>query len=240
MHKYQFLLFDLDGTVTDSGPGIMNAAQRALLAYNIEEADRERLRLFVGPPLDKSFMERYGFSEEDAWKAVAVFREYYNEIGIFENSVYPGIEEMLKSLKERGYVLAIASSKPQIMIHRVLEHFDIEKYFDVIVGCELDGTRSSKSEVVTEVLIQLSRLAAERNLVNPHEMGDTDIISQIRMNAVMIGDRFYDVEGAHALGLPCIGILYGYGSRQEMEDAKADFIFETVKDLENFFEADES
>jgi phosphoglycolate phosphatase len=240
MHKYQFLLFDLDGTVTDSGPGIMNAAHRALLAYNIEEADRERLRLFVGPPLDKSFMERYGFSEEDAWKAVAVFREYYNVTGIFENSVYPGIEEMLKSLKERGYILAIASSKPQIMIHRVLKHFDIEKYFDVIVGCELDGTRSSKSEVVTEVLSQLSNLAKERNLVNPHEMGDTDIISQIRMNAVMIGDRFYDVEGAHALELPCIGILYGYGSRQEMEDAKADFIFETVKDLENFFEADES
>ena len=112
MQKYKFLLFDLDGTITDSGPGIMEAAHRALLAHNIEEADEKRLRLFVGPPLDKSFMERYGFSETQAWEAVGYFREYYNKTGVFENSVYPGFEKLLKELKDAGYVLAIASSKP--------------------------------------------------------------------------------------------------------------------------------
>ena len=236
MHKYQFILFDLDGTVTDSGPGIMNAARRALLRYNIEDADPERLRLFVGPPLDKSFIERYGFSEEDAWKAIGYFREYYNDKGIFENSVYPGMEELLSGLKERGYTVAIASSKPQVMIHKVLGHFDIEKYFDVIVGCELDGTRSTKSEVVQEVLSQLATLAVEKGLFTEKDTIDTEPAESVKQHAIMIGDRCYDAEGAHALGLPCIGILYGYGSREEMEQAKADYILETVKDLENFFE----
>lgn len=236
MHKYQFLLFDLDGTVTDSGPGIMNAARRALLRYNIEETDTERLGLFVGPPLDKSFIERYGFSEEDAWKAIGYFREYYNDKGIFENSVYPGIEELLIDLHAKGYIVAIASSKPQVMIHKVLDHFDIEDYFDVIVGCELDGTRSTKSEVVHEVLNRLSDLAVKGGLFTKKDIQGGDAIELVKQHAIMIGDRCYDVEGAHALGLPCIGILYGYGSRKEMEDAHADYILETVKDLENFFE----
>ena len=223
MDKYRFLLFDLDGTVTDSGPGIMNAAQIALSRYNIEEADSERLRLFVGPPLDKSFMERYGFSEEQAWEAIGYFREYYNKTGIFENSVYPGMDNLLKELKEAGYVLAIASSKPIVLIHRVLGHFDIDKYFDVVVGCELDGTRSKKSEVIEEVIRQLSELALERGLPEVKEL------------SIMIGDRCYDVEGAHSFGLPCVGVLYGYGSREEMEEAGADYITETVETLGKLF-----
>ena len=236
MHKYQYLLFDLDGTITDSGPGIMNAARRALLRYDIEETDLARLKLFVGPPLDKSFMERYGFSEEDAWKAIGYFREYYNDIGVFENSVYPGIEELLADLRDRGYLVAIASSKPQVMIHKVLNHFDIDKYFDVIVGCELDGTRSSKSEVVQEVLTQLGNLAVEKGFIDAEPDSVEQRIEAVKKHGIMIGDRCYDVEGAHALGLPCIGILYGYGTREEMEKANADYILETVKDLEKFFE----
>jgi phosphoglycolate phosphatase len=223
MDKYRFLLFDLDGTVTDSGPGIMNAAQIALSRYNIEEADSERLRLFVGPPLDKSFMERYGFSEEQAWEAIGYFREYYNKTGIFENSVYPGMDNLLKELKEAGYVLAIASSKPIVLIHRVLGHFDIDKYFDVVVGCELDGTRSKKSEVIEEVIRQLSELALERGLPEVKEL------------SIMIGDRCYDVEGAHSFGMPCVGVLYGHGSREEMEEAGADYITETVETLGELF-----
>ncbi len=223
MDKYRFLLFDLDGTVTDSGPGIMNAAQIALSRYNIEETDSERLRLFVGPPLDKSFMERYGFSEEQAWEAIGYFREYYNKTGIFENSVYPGMDNLLKELKEAGYVLAIASSKPIVLIHRVLGHFDIDKYFDVVVGCELDGTRSKKSEVIEEVIRQLSELALERGL------------SEVKELSIMIGDRCYDVEGAHSFGMPCVGVLYGYGSREEMEEAGADYITETVETLGELF-----
>ena len=236
MHKYQFLLFDLDGTITDSGPGIMNAASYALSRYNIEEPDPERLRLFVGPPLDKSFMGRYGFSEEDAWKAIGYFREYYNDGGIFENSVYPGIEELLCDLRSKGYLVAIASSKPQVMIHKVLGHFDIDKYFDVVVGCELDGTRSTKSEVVEEVLRQLSELGVKRDIISQDVTDENERIRIVKEHGIMIGDRCYDVEGSHSLGLPCIGILYGYGTRKEMEEAGADYILETVKDLENFFE----
>ena len=215
MQKYKYILFDLDGTVTESGPGIMNAASIALKSFGIEEKDISKLRLFVGPPLDKSFMERYGFTKEDAWKAIAVFREYYNDRGVFENSVYPGIEDMLKDLRSRGFITAIASSKPQPQVDKVLNHFHIAELFDTAVGCELDGTRSNKKEVIAEVLRRLSALDSAYS----------------RDKVIMVGDRCYDIEGAHAMSLPCIGVLYGYGSRQEHEDAGADFIADTVSDL---------
>ncbi len=251
MHKYKFLLFDLDGTVTDSGPGIMEAARRALLAHNIEEADEQRLRLFVGPPLDKSFIERYGFSEEQAWDAIGAFRAYYNDKGVYENSVYPGMDTLLSNLKAAGYVVAIASSKPQVLIHKVLAHFDIDKYFDVVVGCELDGTRSNKAEVIEEVLRQLSEIAEGMGLEGGDAAADEmahDVMSAgglvhgghknahafVMSHSIMIGDRSYDVVGAHAFDLPCIGVLYGYGSRQEFQDAGADYICETVEDLGNY------
>ncbi len=233
MHKYRFLLFDLDGTITDSGPGIMNAAQRALLRYNIEEADKQRLRLFVGPPLDQSFMERYGFSKEQAWEAISVFREYYNVKGVFENSVYPGMEALLKDLKNTGYIIAIASSKPQVLIHKVLDHFDLVSYFDVIVGCELDGTRSEKAEVIQEVLNQLSGLAVKRDIISDKAYTPDSLIEKVKAHCVMIGDRSYDVKGAHSFDLPCIGVLYGYGTKDEMEEAGADYIAPTVEDLRN-------
>lgn len=233
MHKYRFLLFDLDGTITDSGPGIMKAAQIGLLRYNIEESDEQRLRLFVGPPLDQSFMERYGFSKEQAWEAIAAFREYYNEKGVFENSVYPGMEDLLEDLKDDGYIIAIASSKPQVLIHKVLGHFNLVSYFDVIVGCELDGTRSEKAEVIQEVLTQLSDIAVKRARICA-DADDTDsLIEEIKSSCVMIGDRCYDVKGAHSFGLPCIGVLYGYGTEDEMKEAGADYIAPTVEDLRN-------
>lgn len=225
MNNKKYILFDLDGTITDSGPGIMNAAQYALKSMGMEEKDPDRLRLFVGPPLDKSFMGRYGMDMEQALVAIAKFREYYNETGIFENSVYEGIEPLLATLKEKGYVLAIASSKPQVMIHIVLEHFSIKKYFDVIVGCELDGRRSDKKEVVEEVLRQLSEIPDQDGYV---PVSKEDLISR----SVMVGDRCYDVTGSHEFGLECIGILYGYGTREEMEKAGADYIADTAKDLE--------
>ncbi|MCR5671510.1 MAG: HAD hydrolase-like protein [Butyrivibrio sp.] len=224
MNNYKYLLFDLDGTVTDSGPGIMNAAAYALKSYGIVEKDPDRLRLFVGPPLDASFIERYSFSKEKAPEAIAKFREYYNVTGIFENSVYPGYEELLKELKDNGHILAIASSKPQVMIYRVLEHFDIQKYFDVIVGCELDGRRSQKSEVIDEVLKQLSELESKASQ-------SPVTVSDIKKKAVMIGDREYDVKGARAFDLPCVGVTYGYGTRAELEAAGADYIADTTDDL---------
>lgn len=234
MNKYSYVLFDLDGTLTDSGPGIMNASRRALAHFGIDETDEKKLRLFVGPPLDKSFIERYGFSEKEAWEAIGKFREYYNVTGIFENSVYPGIPELLSGLRARGIVTAIASSKPQVLIHRVLEHFDLEKYFDVIVGCELDGTRSTKSEVVKEVLLQLADIAAGRNMATPSEGASGADHNSIIEKCVMVGDRSYDAEGSHAFGIPCIGVLYGYGTREEIEASGADYIAETVEDIAKF------
>ena len=231
MSKFSFVLFDLDGTITDSGPGIIKAAMLALEHFGIRENDEERKRLFVGPPLDRSFMDRYGLSKDQAWQAIGVFREYYNDKGVFENSVYPGMDALLKELKDNGLVLAIASSKPQPLIHKVLSHFELEKYFDVIVGCELDGTRSTKSEVVKEVLCGPSVIARKRNMRDCSDADPEEKVSEVIKKSVMVGDRFYDVEGSHAFEIPCIGVLYGYGTRKEMEDAHADYIAETVEDI---------
>ena len=231
MSKFSFVLFDLDGTITDSGPGIIKAAMLALEHFGIRENDEERKRLFVGPPLDRSFMDRYGLSKDQAWEAIGVFREYYNDKGVFENSVYPGMDALLKELKDNGLVLAIASSKPQPLIHKVLSHFELEKYFDVIVGCELDGTRSTKSEVVKEVLSRLSDIARKRNMLDCSDADPEEKENEVIKKSVMVGDRFYDAEGAHAFEIPCIGVLYGYGTRKEMEDAHADYIAETVEDI---------
>ncbi len=214
MSKYKYILFDLDGTITESGPGIMNAAKYALKHFGIEETDLDKLRLFVGPPLDESFMNRYGFNKEKALEAIAKFREYYNVTGIFENSVYEGMPELLDNLKKSGHKIAIASSKPQVMVHRVLEHFNIKNYFDVIVGCELDGRRSQKEEVIEEVLSQLG-------------FKKDDSIADM----VMVGDRCYDVTGAKEFNLPCIGVLYGYGTKKELEEAGAVATAATVTDL---------
>ncbi|MCR4834602.1 MAG: HAD hydrolase-like protein [Butyrivibrio sp.] len=216
MNKYKYILFDLDGTITESGPGIMNAAKYALKHYGIEENDISKLKLFVGPPLDVSFMDRYGFDKEKASEAIAKFREYYNVTGIFENSVYEGMKQLLESLRSSGYKIAIASSKPQVMVHRVLEHFDIQNYFDVIVGCELDGRRSKKEEVIEEVLDQFG-----------FKKGD-DL-----SDMVMIGDRCYDMTGAVEFGMTGIGVLYGYGTRKELEESGATIIAATVDDLKN-------
>jgi len=212
----KYVLFDLDGTLTESGPGIMNAAKIALNHFGIEENNVENLHKFVGPPLTESFGQRYGMNEADTQEAIAVFRKYYNITGIYENSVFEGIQEMLQQLKSNGLLLSIASSKPRPMIDIVVDHFDIRKYFDVIVGCELDGTRSQKKEVVDEVI----RLFGELS-------GDDAVLE----HSIMVGDRMYDVNGARECGLECIGVTYGYGTRQELQEAGAAYIVDSVNEL---------
>ncbi|MBQ7430047.1 MAG: HAD hydrolase-like protein [Butyrivibrio sp.] len=212
----KYVLFDLDGTLTESGPGIMNAAKIALNHFGIEENKVENLHKFVGPPLTESFGQRYGMNEADTQEAIAVFRKYYNITGIYENSVFEGIQEMLQQLKRNGLLLSIASSKPRPMIDIVVDHFDIRKYFDVIVGCELDGTRSQKKEVVDEVI----RLFGELS-------GDDAVLE----HSIMVGDRMYDVNGARECGLECIGVTYGYGTRQELQEAGAAYIVDSVNEL---------
>lgn len=212
--KYRVILFDLDGTVTDSGPGIMNSVQYALAKFGIMNPDRAVLRRFVGPPLTDSFERFYGLSPAEAVKAVDYYREYYQAGGIFENEVYEGVRELLQGLKKSGCKVYLATSKPQVFGEQILEHFEIKDYFDGVVGSFLDGTRVNKSEVVTEAL----RLAG--------------ITQETRNEAVMIGDREYDIHGAHKLGISAIGVLYGYGSREELEKAGADWIAASPGEIE--------
>lgn len=210
--KYEYILFDLDGTLTDSGIGITNSVMYALKKYGIEVSDRRELFRFIGPPLWYSFENYYRFSREEAKKAVEYYREYYRDKGIFENLLYDGVEDLLKKLKDNNKILIVATSKPEVFAKQILEYFDIAKYFTYIAGSNLDGTRTKKDEVI--------RYALESCNI-------TDL-----SKVVMIGDREHDIIGAKKIGINSIGVLFGYGNRDELEKAGADFIANTVEDIE--------
>lgn len=215
MKKY--LLFDLDGTLTDPKTGICTCVQYALASFGIEEPDLNKLEPFIGPPLKDSFMEFYHMTGEQAEEAVEKYRERFRDKGIFENRMYRGIPAMLWELRSRGMVLAVASSKPTVFVERILEHFHIAKYFNVVVGSELDGTRVNKDQVVQEALRRLfSGRPVEKDQV------------------YMIGDRKFDVEGAHAAGVESVGVTYGYGTMEELKAAKSDYIVRSVEELHRF------
>ncbi|MDF2540245.1 MAG: hypothetical protein K0S76_3266 [Herbinix sp.] len=207
----KYIFIDLDGTITDPKPGITKSVQYALRAFHINIEDLDSLCCHIGPPLKTAFMEFYGFSEEQALEAIVKYREYFAETGIFENEVYEGMESLLARLKAAGKVLIVATSKPEVFARRILEHFGLIGYFDDVCGSTLDDSRSKKEEVI--------RYAMEKNGV----LENTDV--------VMVGDRMHDIEGAKAVGLASIGVLYGYGSREELEKAGADRICEAVEDL---------
>ena len=205
----QTIFFDLDGTLTDSAPGIIHSVQYALKKYGIE-AEENDLRSFIGPPLVHSFQERFGFDHDKALEAVAYYREYFTAGGMFENSVYPGVEEMLQKLKEEGLMLAVATSKPEFFSKQILEHFALTRYFDFIGGAAMDETRTTKVEVLSYALQELQ--------VDPAK-------------AVMIGDRENDMEAASLLGTESIGVLYGYGSKEELANAGAKVFADTPMDI---------
>jgi phosphoglycolate phosphatase len=207
----QYLFFDLDGTLTDSRPGITRSVQYALKAFDIHVDDLESLLPFIGPPLYESFMRYYHFSEAQAHMAVAKYREYFAKTGIFENDVYEGIIPLLKDLKAKGKTLAIATSKPTVFAVRIAEHFAFAPYFETIIGSELDGSRIHKGEIIAYALEQLV-------------IGDQNQV-------VMIGDREHDIIGARQNGVSSIGVLYGYGSLEELQKAGADAIVHDVKGL---------
>ncbi|MDE6749420.1 MAG: HAD hydrolase-like protein [Lachnospiraceae bacterium] len=215
--KFQYLLFDLDGTLTDPKLGIARCLQYALHKLGIEETDLDKFDPFIGPPLQESFKEFYGFDEKKIAEAVAYYRERFSDVGLYENEIYPGMEEMLAHLKREGKLLAIASSKTTIYVKRILQYFNIEQYFDVVVGSEMDGTRNKKEEVVEEALRQLKLYAVEES--------DCDTF-------VMIGDRKFDINAAKAFGIASIGVSYGYPAPGELEQAGADYIVDTVQELE--------
>ena len=208
---YHYILFDLDGTLTDPAEGITNSVMYALRKFGIEEHDRTKLFSFIGPPLIDSFMEKYGFSEAQAREATGYFREYFREKGIFENVPYKGMTECLRTLKESGRTLILATSKPDVFAEMILERFGFAPYFDHVFGASMDETRTRKDEVIAYAL-------SEAGIMDASE-------------CVMVGDRKHDVEGARMNGIDAIGVLFGYGSRKELEEAGAAYLAETVEDI---------
>ena len=207
---YKTILFDLDGTLTDPGLGITNSVAYALKKYGIEVEDRKSLYPFIGPPLHDSFMRYYGFSEEKAMEAIWCYREYFADKGLFENEVYEGIKELLEKIKLSGRKTVLATSKPEEFAVRILEHFDLIKYFDIVAGASMDEKRNKKGDVI--------KYAMEKGGFTAD-------------GAVMIGDREHDVLGAKENGIDSIGVLYGYGSRQELVSAGVTYIAENVTDI---------
>lgn len=202
------ILFDLDGTLTDSGEGIMNCAQLALEHFGIHIPDRDTLRVFVGPPLHDTF-RKFGVPEDQVDEAIRIYRSRYVPIGKFENTPYPGIRELLEKLCAQGHRLYVATSKPEDMSVEILEHFDLAKYFDHICGASLDRSRSSKDAVISYLLEQYS---------HGEEM-------------IMVGDTVFDILGAAAHGIPAVGVTWGYGNPEEMKKAGAAAIAPTVDAL---------
>lgn len=210
---FDYLLFDLDGTLTDPAQGITNSFIYALKYFGIEIPSYEKLCTYIGPPLPLTFKKEYGFDDEKATLGVKKYREYFADKGLFENKVYPGIPELLQQLKDMGKHLLIATSKPEIYSIKIAEHFDFAKYFDFICGCNMDETRSTKSEVIEYAL----RLA--------------NISENDKSKVLMIGDREHDIIGAKQNGLKSCGVLFGYGSKEELKNAGADYIIQKPEEL---------
>ena len=207
------ILFDLDGTLTDPKEGITKCVQYALSKFGIE-ADCDDLVAFIGPPLVTSFREFYGLGDEDCELAVKYYRERFSTVGLFENVPYEGIRDVLAKLKEKGYTLAIATSKPTVYTMRICDEFGLTSYFDYIKGSELDGTNAEKVDVIRCVL--------EDTGAKPEE-------------TVMIGDRKFDILGAKEFGLTSLGVRYGYAAEGELEAAGADYIVDTVEQIGELF-----
>jgi phosphoglycolate phosphatase len=211
---YPILLFDLDGTLTDPKPGITKCVQYALRKMGIEEPDCDRLTPFIGPPLVQAFKEFYHMDDQQANEAIKHYRERFSTVGLYENSVYPGIHELLEQLKSQGRRLLVATSKPTVFSVTILEYFGIRGFFSEVVGSNLDGSRVNKGEVIAFALSQIG----------------THSIDQV----VMIGDRKHDVLGAKENSLDSIAVGYGYGTREELFAAGPTFMMQTVEELRQF------
>ena len=213
MTKYKHILFDLDGTISDSAHGIVDSAIHALNAMGIPPGDRDDLKKFIGPPLSESFSMYYNLEGDDLVTAMMHFREYYESKGVFENAMYEGIEQLLTALRERGVNLAIATSKPEFFARQILDRYGIAKYFSYIAGSNIDESGSNKDEVVAYALSSLKIPDGEKESV------------------LMVGDRRHDVAGAAKNDIDCVGVLYGYGSKEELEKAGAKYIVRDIDEL---------
>lgn len=207
-----WILFDLDGTLTDSGEGVMKSVRFALDRMGFPNEPESALRRFIGPPLHKSFMDFYGFPEEKAFEAVETMRVRYREKGVYENSLYPGMKEMLVRLKDAGAKLCVATSKPAYFTEIILKQHGIFDLFTHVVGANLDGTLTDKTEVIREVLRRIGDTSGEQ--------------------IFMIGDRKFDMIGAKNCGIPGVGVYFGYAELGELERADAAYVVQTVAELE--------
>ncbi len=211
--KWKYLLFDLDGTLTDSSEGIINCVQYALKDAGRELNDRKELLRFIGPPLIDGFQEITGMTPEEAARAVVKYRERYGVIGLFENKTYEGIGQVLAELKKEGAVISLATSKPEDYSLRILQHFHLMPYFDEVVGSLHNGERNNKKDVIAEVFRRL------------------DLSEEEKKETLMIGDRKHDIIGAKAMGIASMGVYYGFAQPGELEEAGADYIVHTVDEI---------
>ena len=202
------IFFDLDGTLTDSGEGIINCATLALEHYGLPVPSREEMRVFVGPPLDQTLM-KFGVPADKTTEAIEVFRSRYMTVGKFENFPYPGVREMLEGLQKAGHRLFVATSKPEVLANEVLEHFGLAHYFELICGATLDNSRVHKADVIEYLLQQAAGME----------------------NIMMVGDTDFDVIGAAAHKIPCVGVSWGYGLVKDMVAAGACAIVDTPEEL---------
>jgi len=215
--QYEWLLFDLDGTITDSAEGIFNCFRYGLGAVGLEEPDSERLRAILGPPLLDAYRDMYGLTDEQAKMALAKYRERYSVTGLFENRVYDGAEQMLSRCREAGYKIALATAKPEAYAGRIIEHFGLTKYFDLVTGASLDTSRHTKSAVISHIF---------------ETMGITD-----KSRVLMIGDRKDDLLGARNCGVDGLGVLYGYGSYEELSACPHVHLAKTPEGVADFLRA---
>lgn len=211
MKKYDVIIFDLDGTLSNSGEGITKSVQYALKRFGIIEENLDNLKHFVGPPMKEEMMKSYGFTEEQATEAVSVYRERYVPIGLYETSLYEGIVDLLENLKKHGKMIAMATSKPQSMAEEVVRTLEIETYFDYIMGADLIGGKQKKEDVLKALLEILPVKNKEKML--------------------MVGDTIFDVEGAKAVGIDCMGVSYGYGDKEDMLKEGAVSVADSAEDL---------
>lgn len=214
--KKNIILFDLDGTLLNTEEGISKCVRHALEKFGIQEENQKRIRRFIGPPLFDSFQREYGFSEEDSWKAVAYYRERYDDIGVWECKLYPQVEETLQKLSEQGYRIGVASSKPEKFCPLLMKHFGIDKYFEVIGGATSDGKAGSKAAVLEDVL---------------KRFGVTD-----KNEVVLIGDTRYDALGAKEVGIDCIGITYGFEQDMDSMREAGAHICDTLEEVMAYLE----
>lgn len=213
--KYRYCLFDLDGTLTDPGIGITDSVMYALKKFDIDVKDRSELYPFIGPPLDYSFKTYFGFTDEQAVLAIKYYREFFSTKGLYENEVYEGIPGMLEELKKKGVTVALATSKPYEFSVEILRHFGLSGYFDHVGAATMDGRISKKEDVISNLLGQLNY--------------------EDKASVLMVGDRYHDIEGAKANGLHSAGVLWGYGTEEELQKAGAEYLFARPEDILRLF-----